>query len=132
MTTDDPQLLRALAAADAAHPVAPGAEFSPHRLAMAASRRMQRRLSGAALLSVLTGAFALWPRADVEEGAAALAADVARVQRLLADWRDADVSRVAAEELARRDRTAAIELRCELAFARTAPLSTLDVPEEPR
>ncbi|MBL8750558.1 MAG: hypothetical protein JNK78_15470 [Planctomycetes bacterium] len=132
MTTDDPELLRALADADAAHPVGPGAEFSPERLAQAVARQARRRFAGAALLSALAAAFVFWPRTDVDEGVAALAADIARVQRLLADWRDADVGRLAAEEQDRRARIAAIELRCELAFARTAPLSSLTAPEEPR
>lgn len=138
MTTVDPELLRALAAADAARPIAPGADFTPESLTRAAARRLHRRFAaGGVLLAAFVAAFAAWPRDahddDVRRGGAAvIAADLGRLQRWIAECRATDADRAAAAERERRRDAAANAVRCDLALARSSPLPTVLPPRGPR
>lgn len=137
MTSLDPELLRVLATADAARPVSPGGDFTPARLAHAADRRTKRRLLVTGLVLSLAAALcAGWPRHGDDRDEArittALAVEIERLQRRLSEWRTGDADRVASRERDRRLLTATIDLRCELALARSAPLSPLVPPRSPR
>lgn len=136
-SVDDADLLQALADADAARPVAAALTFSPERLARAAARRGRRRLVATGLaITVCVAFFAARPhaadRVDEANVAASIAADLDRLQRWFTDARDTAAVRDAAHERERRQRAAAAELRCELAFARRLPLSTEILPRSRR
>jgi len=133
----DPELLRALAAADAALPPAAGAEFSPTRLAVLAARRTRRRLVAAlaaTLLVVLCVGLANLraPAADASSAfateLAALRADLGRLQQQFQEHLTAEgqAAEDAATAAARRSRITA--LRCELAEARADGALALHVP----
>jgi hypothetical protein len=138
MTDPDDALLRSLAAADATHPPAPGAEFSPRALGAAATRAQRRRLA-AGLVILAAAAIALArPAADRNgEDTTGLAHELSlqldRMQRAAKDWASHTLAAAENEAAAIRSAHAAAELRFELAHARALPLfAATPALEQPR
>ncbi len=122
MSSCDPELLRALAVADAHSPPPGGAAITPAALLAAEARRTRRHLAALAAASLVAAGLAIaWPRpaapsphgdVDVQAQLRALQADVRQLQAALAALPAATWSP------ARDD--AAATLRYELANARAA------------